>query len=192
MVSVALQTWPNPLSSGYSNTADAKIKALLQRYATPRYAAISDLVNPFTGQFAQEEITTSSISFRPRILVGKYSALAHEVREFSMLEKDWDGYGAKPISKQAIADAIDFLKLLQLRDLPPPKAMPMPSGAVGIYWRHGRIYFEANFEGDERFHFYGRSETEEEYFGDDLRITDGVPGCLALNILKPVLAAQVK
>ena len=48
--------------------------------------------------------------------------------------RNWDGYGAEPISNEAAADAIVFLRLLPSA-LPRPEIVPEPDGDIGLEWQ---------------------------------------------------------
>lgn len=48
-------------------------------------------------------------------------------------KEDWDGYGANPISFDAIQEAKRFIQLLPYK-LPQPEVVPEPTGEVGLEW----------------------------------------------------------
>jgi hypothetical protein len=47
--------------------------------------------------------------------------------------KNWDGYGAEPISYSAISDAIAFAEKLP-SSIPTPEVIPEPDGEVALEW----------------------------------------------------------
>ena len=53
-------------------------------------------------------------------------------------EKDWDGYGALPISQEAYHEAVRFLVALPLSWLPTPEVVPEPEGDIGFEWNFGK------------------------------------------------------
>lgn len=46
---------------------------------------------------------------------------------------DWDGYGANGVSKEALAAALNFARLLP-DGIPEPEIVPEPSGHLGFLW----------------------------------------------------------
>ncbi|GEM_PF-5566421 len=49
----------------------------------------------------------------------------------------WDGYGAEPVSRDALAEIKKLLKFLPSY-LPIPHIVPEPTGAIGLEWRKGK------------------------------------------------------
>lgn len=49
----------------------------------------------------------------------------------------WDGYGAAPISADALSEAEALLRVLPA-SLPAPDIVPEPTGTVGLEWRKGK------------------------------------------------------
>ena len=110
-----------------------------------------------------------------------WNAVRHEriqkllslVDEFGDLERNWDGYGAEPISPNACKAARRFIWVLaQLSaDLPAPDLVPKSSGTVGFEWDIGPA--EAYLEiGNTRFSGYVKAEGQEPILiegpGDEL------------------------
>lgn len=48
--------------------------------------------------------------------------------------KNWDGYGAKPISTKSISFTLDFLGNLGINKIHHPKLVPEPNGELGMLW----------------------------------------------------------
>jgi len=48
-------------------------------------------------------------------------------------DEDWDGYGAKPISIEAILRTEDFLRCLP-NNIPIPEATAEPDGSISLDW----------------------------------------------------------
>lgn len=49
----------------------------------------------------------------------------------------WDGYGAAPLSSDALTEIKALLELLP-SSLPAPDIVPEPTGAIGLEWRRGK------------------------------------------------------
>ncbi|MGH8470763.1 MAG: hypothetical protein ACREVY_17920 [Gammaproteobacteria bacterium] len=63
--------------------------------------------------------------------MGYSAAVKDEIEAFSTLVPDWDGHGAKPVSRQAIAHAVRFVQSVpQYTSNFEP--FPDPNGNVGI------------------------------------------------------------
>ena len=58
-----------------------------------------------------------------------------QIRQISMLPADWNSYGARPVSIQAINEAIRAVSYLSASHMPIPDAVPLPSGGVQLEWR---------------------------------------------------------
>jgi hypothetical protein len=92
---------------------------------------------------------------RPRLLVGESSVLGDVTPSVSVDEKKrgqlealravyeeaslpgWDGYGAEPVSKAILAQALAFLDILPSTS-PSPDVSAHPDGEVAFEWYFGR------------------------------------------------------
>jgi hypothetical protein len=62
------------------------------------------------------------------------------------LEANWDGYGAKPIDKPALALATRFVNAMSSMGLPAPEIFPVPDGGVQLEWAVGPMELEIEIE----------------------------------------------
>lgn len=76
----------------------------------------------------------------PRPDLGLYSPLIQEttelVRELGKLDSNWNGYGAKPVNKEAVDKAVSFLVVLAAlgQNVPEPYVSPKENGTVALSW----------------------------------------------------------
>ncbi|MEW5816559.1 MAG: hypothetical protein AB1798_14345 [Spirochaetota bacterium] len=87
-------------------------------------------------------------------------------------EKNWDGYGANPVSKDSIYEALDFIQLLP-SSFPMPQILAEPSGEIGLEWyKDKKLIFAISFNGKNMITFagiFGSNKIHgEEYFGDSI------------------------
>lgn len=91
--------------------------------------------------------------------------LQKKIESFINLENDWDGYGAMPISRNVITDALLFLG--NLPDcIHPPVVNPSADNEIVFYWRteYGRSIL--SFFGDSKYHAYIRIGKSEHFYSD--------------------------
>lgn len=62
------------------------------------------------------------------------------------LGENWDSYGAKSISPQAIDLAIEILERVIQSDTPRPALVPSPAGHIQAEWHIGGLEIEVEFE----------------------------------------------
>jgi len=102
--------------------------------------------------------------------------LVAEVEAYRLKAAGWDGYSANPIHPQAIADAVNFIRLLP-PDVPRPIDQPYADGEVSLVWRIGANFAEVVFAGDQAFSWYATNSCEEAS-GENLPLHSGVPADL--------------
>jgi hypothetical protein len=102
--------------------------------------------------------------------------LAAEVEAYRLKPVGWDGYSAKTIQPQAIANAVDFIRSLP-PNVPRPIDQPYANGDVSLVWRTGDNFAEIVFAGDQTFSWYA-TNGREEGSGDDLPLDSGLPADL--------------
>lgn len=89
-------------------------------------------------------------------------------------EKDWDGYEANPITKDAYFEAKRFIKsLLSIPSFPFPEIVPEPTGEIGFEWYKGKQQvFIVSVSGKNELVYAGLFGPNKvhgtEYFGDSL------------------------
>ncbi len=94
-----------------------------------------------------------------------------EIYEEASLD-NWDGYGAKPVTKEALFETQKLLDLLP-SSVPLPDLVPEPCGEIGLEWVKNRHHiFSVSLAGHGKITYaglYGPNETHgTEYLGDVL------------------------
>lgn len=110
---------------------------------TPRILVLGLAVPP-----SQREVVTSGDPFE---------SITNTVKEYGLLENDWDGYNGHAPNATAIADALHFLALLP-RNIPSPIPGVAGDGEVGFSWKHEETYIEVSFYGDGKIIFHASHE----------------------------------
>ena len=97
-------------------------------------------------------------------------------------EKDWDGYGALPVSQEAYHEAVRFLKALPLSWLPNPEVGPEPEGDIGFEWNYGKNrIFVMSINGTNIITYAGLLGTGNKTHGTE--VFDGsIPQTIVNNI----------
>ena len=82
--------------------------------------------------------------------------LAARLSELSLLEANWDGYGAEPLSREILAAAAEFARWLSGSSSPcgeSPTITPMTGGRVQFEWHRGQRSLELEFESPTEIHY---------------------------------------
>ena len=97
-------------------------------------------------------------------------------------EKNWDGYGALPISQEAYHEAVRFLEVLPLSWLPIPNVGPEPEGDIGFEWTFGKNrIFIVSINGTNIITYTGLLGTGNKTHGTE--VFDGsIPQTIVNNI----------
>jgi hypothetical protein len=69
------------------------------------------------------------------------------------VEEGWDGYRGKIPNRQAVLDAIEFLRLLP-DGMPQSEPMLASDGEVGLFWNIDGYYIDIGFYGDGKLSFH--------------------------------------
>ena len=78
------------------------------------------------------------------------------VCETEYSQDNWDGYGARAISKQACNDAERFVQMLPDSVRMLPDISPMPAGDIALEWYGGdKKVFHVTFHGDSAIEYIG-------------------------------------
>lgn len=102
--------------------------------------------------------------------------LFKQLREYSKLEDDWDGYGGIPVPKIVINKSRELITFMKNNNYPKPKIMT--SGhSVGFYWENinGIKYLEIEVDSDDGYSYLAE-ESDVIWIGcefltlDDLHI----------------------
>ena len=79
-----------------------------------------------------DEVSTKSVTGERSQLIQEFNEMLHECSI-----EDWDGYGALPLTLQAVKEAARFIDLLPI-EVPDPDTAALPNGDVGFQWTFGR------------------------------------------------------
>lgn len=91
------------------------------------------------------------------------------VQSTEMLEwpDDWDGDGAKAISKEAHARAVAWVRATLCGGDPLPHIGPGPDGSIDLWWKdNGRFALLVNIEAEGLASFYGDKPDGQKIKGD--------------------------
>jgi len=79
----------------------------------------------------------------PRAITAQPATAQQTIEEFSKLEKNWDGYGALPVTAESRLFAQGFLAVAPTVMLS-PEISPTSNGTIGLEWqsREGEAYLE--------------------------------------------------
>ena len=76
-----------------------------------------------------------------------------EIRQWNLLNSDWDGEGAATPNSQSIKEAVSFVRLLD-DNITLPEPMLLGSGHAALYWNEGSLYADIEFLGDGRIAYF--------------------------------------
>jgi hypothetical protein len=87
-------------------------------------------------------------------------------------QPNWDGYGANPVSKDSVFEALKFIDLIP-SSFPMPQVIAEPSGEIGLEWfKDKRLIFAISFSGKNMISYAGIFGSNKihgtEYFGDTI------------------------
>lgn len=103
------------------------------------------LFNRF-GVLDEEEIMyPTRVNTATELIVG-------ELREWLLLDSDWDGEGALKPLKDSIAQTVGFVKLLDSTYYF-PEPMLHSTGRAGLYWNEDDLYADLEFTGNKVTYF---------------------------------------
>ena len=92
-------------------------------------------------------VTSTSVSER----------VAERLCELSLLEANWDGYGAEPLSPEILAAATEFARWMSIETRfaaeQEPTITPMTGGRLQFEWHHGPRSLELEFESPTEIHY---------------------------------------
>lgn len=96
-------------------------------------------------------------------------------------ESNWDGYGATPISTDAVYEAMYFISQLPSY-FPIPEVVPEPDGDIGLEWYHDRSnQLVLAFGGKNVVTYAGIFDGVNKTHGSELFI-DSIPGVITQNL----------
>lgn len=97
-------------------------------------------------------------------------------------EKNWDGYGALPISEIAYQESMQFLVLLDDLHLPMPDIAPEVDGGIELEWYKSTDFiFTINMSGSEILGYSGFYGKRKRTYGTE-PLAKEIPASIAENI----------
>lgn len=124
---------------------------------------------PLNKEFSKKEIWKTTVTIG-RPIEEAAESLLELYKDCS--KPNWDGYGADPVSKDSISEALNFIQLLP-SSFPIPQILAEPSGEIGFEWYKGkRLVFAISFTGRNMIAYagiFGSNKIHgEEYFSDSI------------------------
>ncbi|MBS4059469.1 MAG: hypothetical protein KG029_03640 [Bacteroidetes bacterium] len=124
---------------------------------------------PLNKEFSKKEIWKTTITIG-RPVEEATESLLEFYKDCS--QPNWDGYGANPVSKDSISEALDFIQLLP-SSFPIPQILAEPSGEIGLEWyKDKKMIFAISFNGKGMITYagiFGSNKTHgTEYFSDSI------------------------
>jgi len=99
--------------------------------------------------------------------------IKNKVKSFRNYEEGWDGYGGLVPNNSMIDDAVCLLdKLENITQLPRPAIAG--DGEISFFWEN-EFFIDISFTSPNHFSYYAKDLEGNEFFGDDIPITEGVP-----------------
>lgn len=87
-------------------------------------------------------------------------SLIGEIREWSLLEADWDGEGAQTPSQASIRYATEFIRSFdQTMELPEP--MLLSSGNISLVWNTPELYADLELLPDQRIAYFVKKRADK-------------------------------
>lgn len=95
-----------------------------------------------------------------------YPSLLQRLAELRELDADWDGTGAVAPRHESITGAVLFTDILMKLDgIIAPKAMPLSTGNISLYWRSSDWYIEVEFIDTQTYDYYAEDFSGTHSFG---------------------------
>lgn len=95
-----------------------------------------------------------------------------KIRSYITFEKNWDGDGGIPCTKEAAEECLTFIHKLKVI---PSYTGLSGDGEIGLFFRGTSRFIDIGFRGDGNYSFYSRCYNNIEYFGDNLPINEPIP-----------------
>lgn len=104
-----------------------------------------------------------------------------ELRQFNLLDANWDGEGAAKPKSSSVKEAVSFVRVLgDVVVLPEP--MLLATGNAALYWNEGGLYADVEFLGDGRIAYYIKRNGDKHkgvLAFDSLKMPDVLPALLS-------------
>ncbi|WP_126457163.1 hypothetical protein [Sulfuriflexus mobilis] len=100
--------------------------------------------------------------------------------------ENWDGYGALPLSNDALADCKEFLKNIPA-DVSFPDLIPEPSGGIGFQWKKSKDWvFIVSFKGNNILSYAGIFGAGNKNHGQHI-FRNSIPKIILENIKRIIV-----
>lgn len=110
------------------------------------------------------------------------SKLITEIRRFSKLQPNWDGYDGFTPSQRTIINCVTFIQLHFNHLTIPPQPSPSGDGEVSLFWVSADLHIDMGFIGDGCYSVYVKFKDDCEFLADDLSIYNKFPSELKIAI----------
>jgi hypothetical protein len=104
-------------------------------------------------------VNDSNISFPTRATSPQENIIG-ELRQWNLLDNNWDGEEAAKPKAQSIAEAVSFVRLLD-DNTTLPEPMLLSSGNAALYWNETNLYADIEFLGDNRIAYFIKSNSDK-------------------------------
>ena len=119
------------------------------------------------------EISETIDMFSRRVVPPSVSRVVEKAKEFLTLNDNWDSYGARKTSPDAVVAAVRWASELFQEETPTPDVFPVPNGNVQIEWSCYDLEIEIEIESITKcsvfFEDLRSNESWEEEFSYDIR-----------------------
>jgi hypothetical protein len=128
--------------------------------------AITNVVGPTTSLQQSFGVTQGFVYRVPAVTwLDELKSARHSINEFALLQENWDGYGASPISDQVRQHAHHFINEIEAApfEVPVPEVSPKPTGTISFGWEapHAEVYIEI---GNTRYSGFVKTEQQKPVF----------------------------
>ena len=101
--------------------------------------------------------------------------LIARIRELGTYHEGWDGCSGKPACSEAIDEAEAFVRALPLEEIYTPYISLAADGEINFFWDQDSVRIDLGFYGTGVYSYYIRIKNGQEYFGDDVSVSDKIP-----------------
>jgi hypothetical protein len=124
---------------------------------------LSDLDQPVKVQ-VDPPVSVFGLGVEP----GWLNSVDHQIRRLAQLTKDWDHHGGRPIGRETLFFAWQFLNETLALRTPPPRIVPLSYGGIQAEWHEKEIDLEIEIERPFRIHVWFRDHRTGREFEEEL------------------------
>ena len=96
------------------------------------------------------------------------ASVTERLNKLLSLPKNWDSYGAQPITRDAVDRVVAVLDSLASSSTPTPSVGPTPEGGVQIEWHERGIDLELRSDSDGRLYAFFQNADPDLTWDDEL------------------------